>query len=192
MATDKFVKAVNSNHVCMDCGKKIKVGVLYYYNHIQYKGEKVKYIYCKKCKNKPEHNRVSYDHEAILMDLMNTPMFKHEFESRYALDLPEKSNNLMRRLAINGYPVGIFRWSMRSRNSKIGEKENYRHGHQPNHFIIYYIRGTENKVVSRILDEFDFEHIRWRDLLRSLYGRKIPIAMTSKETIKQWAEQNVY
>lgn len=195
MGKDKSVKLVvarDNGHVCGDCDKKIKIGDEYHYAKRFRDGKKKEYIYCKSCKKKPEHNRKSYDYDAIIYDLRNMPMFKHEFEKKYKLPDSNKTNELLRRMQSHGYSIRIFRWSMRSRNSKIGEKEEYRRGHQPNQFIIYYEEGTENKVVSRILEEFDFDHIRWRNLLGSLYGQKIPIALMNKETIKQFAEQNIF
>lgn len=191
--TGNRVVARDNGHVCNDCGVKIKIGEEYfYYIRRNKKKEVVNYCYCTVCKKKPEHNRKSYDYDGIMHNLYHTPLFKHEFQEKYGIPNSRKSNELLRRIQSNGYAIKIFRWSIRTRNGTIRKKDEYRQGHQPNQFVIYYVEGTENKVVGRLLDEFDFDHIKWRNLLGSLYGKKIPIAMMNKDTIKQFAEQNAF
>lgn len=183
-----IVVASNNKQVCMDCEKTIKKGEEYYYH----KRKDSKYIYCLECKKKPEHIRNKYDYDEILNYIKKNPLFIHQFTEKFMSRNSNETGKLIRRMMYNGYPIKIFRWSMRSRNSKIRENKKYRKAFQPNDFVIYYVEGTENRVVSKIMNEFEFDHIRWRDLLGSLYGKRIPTVMTNKETIMQWANQNVY
>lgn len=188
MGSGRIVVAINDKQVCIDCEEPIKKGDEYYYC----KRKDVKYIYCLTCKKKPEHNHKTFDYDALFEYVKKNPLFKHEFTNKFGVNSSMQTSELIRRMMFNGYPITIFRWKMRSRKSKIGKNEKYRSGFQPNDFIIYYVQGSENRVVSKIMEEFEFEHMRWRDMLGSLYGKRIPIVMTDKDTIMQWANQNVY
>ena len=171
----------------MDCGETIEIGDIYWITQ----HSKKKYIYCKPCKDKPEHQRLKYDPDEIISDLKNMPLFKHEFMEKYEISAT-RSNDLIRRLMFKGYPIRRFHYRMRSRITKYLMNKKYRLGFQPNDFVIYYVEGTENKVVRKIMDEFEFNNIRWRDLLASLYARKIPIGMSDRDSVLEWANQNVY
>lgn len=186
----QFLRSKDNNRKCIDCGKTIEIGERYWYLA---QGQK-KYIYCEPCKAKPEHTRRTYDHEGIVLSLFEKPLFKHEFEDKYDIHSSGQANELIHRLMRKGYIVNKFRWNYRSRyNSKIGERESYRQGFQPNQFIIYYIEGTENKVVMRLLDVFEYDHVDWHGILPTLFGQKIPHNMIgNKESLLQWANSNVY
>ena len=188
MATSYFRTSIK-DRICIDCGGTIKKGETYY-NDCR-KNKKV--IYCLSCKKKPEHCRKSYDHDDMARTLLRKPMFKHEFEEKYKLTASTQSNELMRRMIMKGYAVQIFRWSRRSRYaSKMGKQDHYRQGFQPNDFIIYYVEGTENKVVRRLIEVFDVKDVRWKPLLQSLYGKPVPNALSSKTALITWANENVF
>ncbi len=187
MGSGQFVDCNSKGKVCLDCGKAIEIGERYWYMRTPKKN----YLYCIDCKK--HHVRKTYDYEKIYNDILSKPLFKHEFEKRFGSNSCKSSNDLIRNIIARGYPVRIFRWSMCAYNySRKREKDAYRSHYQPNHFIIYFVEGTENKVVGRLLDTFGFDQIRWRDLLCSLFGQKIPTAMHNRDVLMQWANQNVY
>jgi len=194
--TNPYVICRSNGQICMDCGKKIKIGEEYWYytsSNKKLKKKKKKYTYCKPCKEKPEHNRDRLDYEGMAFTLLNKPLFKHEFEQKFELSNRCQSNEIINRLFNLGFPIRKFRWFKRSRyNSRIGENPNWNHGFQPNKFTIYYHEGTENKVVKRLLEEFGFDSIKWKDLIQSLYGCRLPTEVRSKEALVDWSNHNVY
>ena len=177
------------DRTCIDCGKTIKKGEKYYNDTRKDK----KTVYCLKCKKKPEHCRRTLNHEEIILDLAKKPLFKHEFDEKYNMKRSGNSNNIIRRLMQKGYCVNIFRWNRRSRtNSKLGKKEKYNQHFQPNHFIIYYLEGTEDKVVKKLLNAFDYEDVAWKPILQTLYGVPVPNEIVDPKSMIVWANQNVF
>jgi len=188
MAT-KYIRKSTKDRVCIDCGGTIKKGDLYYNDSRKDK----KVIYCMTCKKKPEHCRRSLNHDKIIKTLIKKPLFKHEFDEKYGFRRSGDSNTLVRRLMMKGYPIIIFRWSRRSRYaSKIANQDRYRKSFQPNDFIIYYIEGTENLVVKRIIEVFEVKDVRWKPLLQALYGKPVPTALSNSTALIQWANENVF
>ena len=188
MCSRKDILTCNTKgKICSDCGNEIEIGEKYY-SYVS-SPRKLNYVYCMPCKSKPEHTMPRHDYEAIYKDLYGMPLFKHEFMVRHDFD-SRRSNEIMRNLISNGYEVRIFRWRARSSNSKLGSNERYTSYHQPSNFTIYFVIGTEHEVIKRILEEFELVQIKYRDMLGSLYGCKIPRRLSSKKAIMTWADAN--
>ena len=165
----KFVKAVNSNQVCIDCGCKIKRGEEYWYR----KTNKKTYTYCKSCKNKPKHNRTFYDYESIIRTLNTKPLFQHEFNKEFRFASSNIANKTIRKIQSDGYPINIFRWDNKIKNrGRYVKSKAHNIYFNPNKFIIYFIDGNETDVLKRIFETFEFNEINWKALLNTLFGKK--------------------
>ena len=174
MGSGTFVVS-RGKKVCMDCGKTIKKGDTYWY----YTGRQKEYVYCKPCKIKPIHSRVKYDYDAICDEVFKQPLFNNEFNEKFGTTSGQ-ATSLIRRMKMGGYPIIIFRWCVKGRTQ--GSK----------HIIIYFVEGSEDKVIKKLIENFDFDSINWKNLFNTLLGYKLPEELRDRKTIESWIHQNIF